>query len=793
MNSNNIPTILVVLGATGDLMRKKIVPALWHLFGEQQLPERFRVIGLARREWSEAEFRREIKKIIAEHQAAHPSPSRADEKKFLSLFTYHAGEFADPRTFPALAKQLSQTDAAWGVCANKIFYLATPPQHYAIIFRRLARVKLNLPCSAETGWTRVLAEKPFGASGRDAEQLEKLLAKYFREEQLYLIDHYLAKEIIEGILNFRFSNNLLECAWDNRTIERIDLRLLETIGVEERGAFYDPVGALRDVGQNHLLSVLALLTMDTPAAMNARQIRHQRAAILQTLNPWTAPALKTNSDRAQYSGYQQIAGVRPRSATETYFKLTTALNHPRWQGVPITLEAGKRCREMRKEAVVTFRHPPVCLDCRPGAHFQNQIIFSLEPDDSIRIRFWTKKPGYQRELEERAFTFFLYEKRQPAQYVEEYAKLLRDCIRGDQMRFVSWGEVAAAWRLVDPVITAWQKNLVPLHHYKPGVTPLPASPPTPKKVIQPRSLGIIGLGKMGSGLARRLLERGWPVVGYNRTPEATQLLAPDGLRPAESIKDLVKKLSPPAAPSRPEEPRLVWLMVPAGAAVDEVLFGKNGLTNYLKRGDIVIDGGNSFYQDAGRRAKRLARWGIKFMDVGVSGGPHGARTGSSLMIGGDAKLFAYLEPLWRDLSAAGGYQFFPGVGAGHFVKMVHNGIEYGMMQAIAEGFDILHRARFRLDLSRVADVYNHGSVIESRLLGWLRNALQIHGPKLARVSARVGHTGEGDWTVATAHALKVRDRVIHDAVRFRQRSQTHPEFAGKILSALREQFGGHAV
>jgi 6-phosphogluconate dehydrogenase len=227
--------------------------------------------------------------------------------------------------------------------------------------------------------------------------------------------------------------------------------------------------------------------------------------------------------------------------------------------------------------------------------------------------------------------------------------------------------------------------------------------------------------------------------------------------------------------------------------VDNVLFGEHGLAQYLERGDFVIDGGNSLYKKAPPRKRRLAKRGIKFVDVGVSGGPAGARGGAALMIGGEVEDFKYLEQLFADIAAPGGYKFFAGTGAGHFVKMVHNGIEYGMMQAIAEGFQILKASKYRLNLDDIAQVYNHGSVIESRLIGWLKQAFELYGPNLEGISGSVEQTGEGAWTVQTAKELKLKAKVIEEALNFRLESERNPSYAGKILSALREQFGGHHV
>jgi 6-phosphogluconate dehydrogenase len=346
------------------------------------------------------------------------------------------------------------------------------------------------------------------------------------------------------------------------------------------------------------------------------------------------------------------------------------------------------------------------------------------------------------------------------------------------------------WAFIDPVVRAWGEGEPPLERYEPGTDEAPrqADATLESHVCATGRIGIVGLGKMGAGLARNAMEHGWGVIGFNRTTSVAMAMAAEGLVPAASLAELVSLL--PA-------PRIVWLMVPAGLPVDAMLFGPDGagggLADLLEPGDLVIDGGNSFYRDSLERSIRLAERGIAFVDVGTSGGPDGARHGACLMIGGERSDFERIEPLIADVSLPGGYRFFEGVGAGHFVKMVHNGIEYGMMQAIAEGFQIMHVAPYELDLEQVADVYQRGSVVESRLVGWLADALGVHGSDLDDVSGIVGHTGEGEWTLGVARDLGVEARVIAEALRFRIESECDPSYAGRVLTALRHQFGGHEL
>lgn len=277
-----------------------------------------------------------------------------------------------------------------------------------------------------------------------------------------------------------------------------------------------------------------------------------------------------------------------------------------------------------------------------------------------------------------------------------------------------------------------------------------------------KEVAIIGVGKMGGNLALRLKKKKWKVLGLHRGDDFSK------------IKNLPR-------------PRVILLSVPSNS-VDSVL---KVIDKYLRPNDIIIDGGNSFFKDTIQRAKDYSKKGIKFVDVGISGGPSGAKNGASLMIGGRGADYKYLIPLFKDLSVSNGFEFFEGVGAGHFVKMVHNGIEYGMMQSLAEGFFILKKSKYKLDLRRVANIYQHGSVIESRLVGWLASALEIYGEDFKGISGSVGHTGEGEWTVKTAKQLGINAKVLEEAFKFRIGSQKRPSWSGKLLQALRGQFGGH--
>ncbi|MDO8503459.1 MAG: decarboxylating 6-phosphogluconate dehydrogenase [bacterium] len=299
-------------------------------------------------------------------------------------------------------------------------------------------------------------------------------------------------------------------------------------------------------------------------------------------------------------------------------------------------------------------------------------------------------------------------------------------------------------------------------------------------------IGYIGLGKMGLGMVQRLLEAGHKVVAWNRSREPREEAKRYGARVADTIEELVNALT---------KPRVVWLMLPAGEITEQHI---KKVAQLLDKGDLVIDGGNSFFKDSMRRAKSLSEKGIGFMDVGTSGGPGGARAGACLMIGGQIEDFNRLKNLFQDIAAPEAYELLGNVGAGHFAKMVHNGIEYGMMEAIGEGAAVLTESEFDYDLEKVFDLYNRRSVVESRLVGWAKTALS-EDPELSSVTSEIAHSGEGEWTVQTAKEQNVPIPVIEESFKVRVRSaresKENPKvvFRNKMVSALRGQFGGHAV
>ena len=442
------------------MITKKIAPALFHLWAKNRLPQKLKVVGFSRRALTDEKFQEYIQGLVKKD--SHIKFSKKTLDSYLQLFSYQQGNFSVKEDYLTLEEYLERLENDWQEKANKLFYLAVPPTLYEGIFEHLSSTKIAR--EQKGTWNRIVVEKPFGNDLRTAEKLDEILGKLFSEEQIYRIDHYLGKDLLQNILAFRFSNNLLEHGWNNKLIESIEIHLNESSGIEDdRGDSYDPVGALRDVGQNHLLQMLALVTMDNPINFSAKQIRQNRAKIIETLKPFTLQEVKRQTFRGQYEGYRKVKNVPDYSQTETYFKITGELKSPRWKGVSFVLESGKKLPSQRKEIVVTFK--------QTGGR-KNKVVFSLEPREKITILFWAKKPGLDMEIEEREFDFsYRREHEQDEEQTAAYEKLLLDCLTGDQTLFVSTEEVRAMWRFIDPIIRAWQENKVPLEIHKQRETP----------------------------------------------------------------------------------------------------------------------------------------------------------------------------------------------------------------------------------------------------------------------------------------------------------------------------------
>lgn len=464
MNSNPVsappashPTIFTIFGITGDLASRKLLPALLTLYAKRLMPPRFSIIGFSRRSFTREEFREYIRGRLK----IQPGEFREEDvKHFLDHISYEQGLFNDPRAYARLAERLKSIDDRWGQCSNKLFHLSIPPDLYEGILNHVHSSGLSLPCADDTGWTRILIEKPFGNNFETAKSLDRLLGKLFKEEQIFRIDHYLAKEAMQNILAFRFSNMIFEPLWNREYLDKIHIKLFEKAGMEGRGAFYDPIGALKDVGQNHMLQMLALVTMEKPKSFESKAIRKERARVLSKLNIIRRRSLASNAIKGQYAGYIAEQGVSPQSETETYFRIKATINSGRWKSMPIYLESGKGFAESKAEVDVYFK------SARKN-EVRNILTFRIQPDEGIKIRFLVKRPGYGFEVEPKTLKFKYADVQSFGDIPADYERLIYDAIIGDQTLFTSTDEIMSSWKFITGLLEGWKD--LPLIKYEKGV------------------------------------------------------------------------------------------------------------------------------------------------------------------------------------------------------------------------------------------------------------------------------------------------------------------------------------
>lgn len=450
------------MGITGDLAGRKLLPSLLSLYVKKQLPNKFAVVGFSRRPFTREEFR----SFIRTHMQIKSGQYREEDiKHFIDHMYYEQGNFDEPASYAQLAQRLQNLDDGFKQCSNKLFHLSIPPSLYESILVHLYKSGLTNPCSEDEGWTRVLVEKPFGNDIETAKKLDKKLAELFDENQIFRIDHYLAKEALQNILSFRFANSLFEPLWNRNHIDKVHICLYEKIGVGSRGATYDGIGALKDVGQNHVLQMLALIAMEPPATFNADNIRKERALVLSKLLPITEKNINAQVVRGQYDGYRQEAGVKEYSQTETYFRIESHINNARWKNVPFYLESGKSLSDTRTEINVYFKNQK---NDHTYEDRQNVLTFRIQPDELIRIRFWVKTPGFTMDVEPKTLKFKYSDFPPHAALPDAYERVLYDAIVGDQTLFTSTDEVLYAWKYITSILNSW--HAVPLTIYNKGVS-----------------------------------------------------------------------------------------------------------------------------------------------------------------------------------------------------------------------------------------------------------------------------------------------------------------------------------
>lgn len=462
------PTVLVLFGITGDLVRKKILKGIYSLYLDGLLPKQFHIIGVAHSQHTTESAREYLHGVLAENEAPKPE----QYAQFLECVQYMQADFAENDVYECLGEILGQKDGEWNACANKLYYLSVSPKFYNTIIDKLNDHNLADTCSDEEGWTRVILEKPFGRDLFSAKALDQKLTQVFKEEQVYRVDHYLAKETVRNILAFRFSNQLLAPVWNSESIDHIEIRMSETVDVTDRGAFYDGVGALRDVGQNHLLQLLSVIIMDNPIEFTAEHIRRKRADALRNLPTLLEEDVPKHTTRGQYEDYQQTEGVDEGSQTETAFSLEFTVQDGAMKGVPVRIQSGKALAKAEVDITLTLKHPTACF-CTPEQHQHNTIRYEIQPDERIDMQIMVKQPGHEFVLEEQTFSFSYHEHCASCRDDEDiapYEQLFYEILMGDQTLFVSTEEVMEQWRIVEPIIDAWAHGNPALETYKKGTT-----------------------------------------------------------------------------------------------------------------------------------------------------------------------------------------------------------------------------------------------------------------------------------------------------------------------------------
>ena len=458
------PCAIVLFGATGDLTHRKLVPALYHLDQAGHLPGECAIVGFARRDWSDQQFRDELKKSLANPKDPGFEDSWAD---FAPRIFYNASNFDDPDGYNNLKEQLDKIDATHGTRGNRLYYLAVSPEYFSVIVEQLGQAGLIYK-DDDSPWSRVVIEKPFGHDLASARELNRDISRILHEDQIYRIDHYLGKETVQNILALRFGNSMFEPLWDRRYVESVQITAAEELGMAGgRGGYYDKSGALRDMIQNHLLQLLCLVAMEPPVDLGADAVRNERAKVLQSLPIWKPEEVDHHVVRGQYApgsiqgnevpGYLQEKGVAPDSATDTYVALRVTLNNWRWAGVPFFLRTGKRLPKRATEIAIQFRKPPTTLfevdaEANAGA---NLLVLRIQPNEGASLAFQAKIPGSRRRLQEVRMDF-RYGTAFAAPPPEAYERLLLDVLLGDPSLYTRTDAVEAAWKFVNPILEAWQ-------------------------------------------------------------------------------------------------------------------------------------------------------------------------------------------------------------------------------------------------------------------------------------------------------------------------------------------------
>lgn len=464
------PYTLVLFGATGDLARRKLLPALYSLYMDKLMPPSFAVIGVARSHQDDSQFRAELRKSITAF-SRHELCDGPDWETFCSKFHYCAADANQPSDFETLGRRVAELEQTHGLPGNRIFYLAMAPQFFGPVTLNLKHGNL----SAAPGWKRLIIEKPFGHDYASAALLNNQLRQVFEEEEIYRIDHYLGKEMVQNIEVLRFANSIFEPVWNNRAIANVQITSSETVGVEDRASYYERSGALRDMVQNHMLQMVMMIAMEPPSRLNMEAIRDEKVKVLRSLRPHSPMEVAQHVVRGQYeagtvkekpvASYRDEPGVAKDSNTETFLAARLFVDNFRWAGVPFYIRTGKHMAAKSTEIVIQFRDMPKHLYFNhDGKLGPNLLVIRVNPQEGMYIQLNAKRPGNDETVIPVAMEF----SQEPDDSPEAYERLLFDAMHGDSTFFTRWDEVALAWKFVDPIAVAFESGMVPLYPYKAG-------------------------------------------------------------------------------------------------------------------------------------------------------------------------------------------------------------------------------------------------------------------------------------------------------------------------------------
>ncbi len=459
-----MPLSLVIFGASGDLTSRKLIPAMFQLFRKGRLPAGTQIIGSARTPFSDDAWRQALAKTTQEFNGKHFDQAAWD--KFAPAIHYHAGDINTASDFEGLHKRLTELEGSAG--ATRVYYLATAPHTYEEIVEQLGASGL---ADEVHGPRRIVIEKPFGTDSASARHLNEVVHSVFHEQQVYRIDHYLGKETVQNILVLRFANTIFEPVWNRNYVDHVQITVAEEVAVGRRGSFYDETGILRDMFQNHLLQLLTITAMEAPVRYEAEAVRDEKVKVLSAIRPMAPETVAGATLRGQYLGYRNEPGVKPDSQTATFGAVRLAVDNWRWHGVPFYLRSGKAMSCRTTQIVVQFRQPPhMVFDSQPDhACDADQLVIQIQPAEGIQLHMQTKVPDAGMKLRQTDLEFS-YSREFKGVMPEAYERLLLDVFQGDASLFARADEVELAWGIIDPLVSAWQKQAQPpLEIYEPGL------------------------------------------------------------------------------------------------------------------------------------------------------------------------------------------------------------------------------------------------------------------------------------------------------------------------------------